>query len=301
MIVDKLMEAAERKGREDRGSGRIFASSVGGCVLKLWFGVHGATAEPLPARSLMVFDLGNRVEDAVGHWIIEAEIPHVRTSEERDKVFMPELGSNVRPDFFAEPEINGNRQVIPVEVKSMSDFAFERAEAGKLDEQYLAQAECYMRAYGTDYVLFVLYRKETSHLHEILVPRSDSRWAEIIAKVEVARGDERPARPYELEVKCDGCDGTGKTPKRGQPHKACSGTGELPGGPYIPVFPCGFCRYKKPCWGPMKIAFLNGKPRWRLCSDAEVDDEGGVLASSRQDAGVGPCGRVLALDGVQDS
>jgi len=273
VIVDKLIEAAERKGREDRGGGRIYASNVGDCVRKLWYLAHGEKQEPLPARSMMVFDLGNRVEDAIAHWIVEAQIPHVRTSEERDKVFLEELGSNVRSDFFVEPEVNDRRVVIPVEVKSMSDFAFERAERGELDEKYLAQAECYMRAYDSEYVLFVLYRKETSHLHEILVPRSDERWVKILSSVAIANGDQCPGRPYLLESACDGCDGTGKTPKRGQPHKACGGTGELPGGPYIKNFPCGYCGFKTACWGPLELAMLNGRPRWRL-----ADSESGQAA-----------------------
>lgn len=284
MLVEKLIAAVEAKVN-DRPLPRIYASNVGSCVRKLWYVDKLVDPEPLSGRSGMVFDMGNRVEDAIISFLVQAKIPHVRTSEERDKVFMKEIGSNVKPDFFFETEVNGKPTLVPVDVKSMSDFAFQRAESNDIDRTYLAQMECYLRAYSVNYGLFVCYRKETSHLCEVMVQRDDRLWRDILAAVATARGDIVPSRPYELEEKCEGCEGTGKTAVRKQAHKACAGTGQLPGGPFIPNFPCGYCQYKIACWGDLEMAFLNEKPRWRIAGTGGGDTNGQEEGQAEAEAG----------------
>jgi hypothetical protein len=320
VIVDRILERAQELGRERRNKARLGAYNAGQCVLKNWFQLHNAEAEALPARSLLVFDLGNRVEDAINDWLRKADIPNIR-AEKQDSVQLLDLtfgpcpdcegsgrdgwgdqcdhckgsgkqGGWIRPDFVVEveeswldniarhaidPDSDLRASNVPadelppqpgelmvVEVKSMSDFAFERACRGILDDSYLAQCESYCRGYGYRHTCLLGYRKETSHLCEILVQRSDTRWEKICANAEKARADKMPPRPYELEVACEGCKGTGLTPKRQQPHKACGGSGNIPGGPYIPNFPCGYCGYKQPCWGKLELTFFQGKPRWRV-------------------------------------
>jgi hypothetical protein len=221
----------------------------------------------------MVFDLGDRVEDAVIEYLIAAGVPLIRTNEARDTVEIAEVGLRVRADAFIEVE--GEHLI--VEVKSMSNFGFERAERGELDESYLIQGECYMRAYGTQKCIFVCYRKETSHLCEVLTSRDEERWEKIKSNVAVARGDEIPPRPYELDAYCKGCQGTGKTPAKGLPHKACDGTGQIPGGPFLPVFPCGYCPFKVQCWGELEFVENDGKPRWRV---AEDDSSRNIISAS---------------------
>ena len=285
MIVDRILQAAEARARQ-RGQrpAKLGAWNVGSCVRKLWYMEHGAPAEPLQARALLTFDLGDRVEDAVLHWLQESGHDFIRTNEARDMVYVPELGCRVRADFvFAcdlEPVTVDTRldgleppprpgELIVGEVKSMSDFAFERACRGTVDETYLCQMETYMRAYDTRHALLVAYRKATSHVHEVLIPRSEARWAACLEKAAVARGADCPERPYGLDAACRGCGGSGRTEKAGKPHKACGGSGREPGGPYLAVMPCGYCPHKTPCWGPVELVERAGKPRWRLAVGAD--------------------------------
>jgi len=288
MIVDRIVADFRVRGKERRPP-RIGAWNIGRCVRALWYGEHGYPAEEFQARALMVFDLGDRVEDAILAFLEAAKIPNIRTNESRDLVHMPELGCRVRADFFfqwdlgtslwAEREL-GEMIYVPSderlpkpgdivvgEIKSMSDYAFARAQRGDIDSAYLAQVECYMRAYNCRHALIIAYRKETSHLAEILIGRDDARWAVCIENAMQARAKEPPARPFALEERCEDCEGTGLTAVRKSPHKACVGTGKIPGGPYIPNFPCGYCAFKKPCWGSLELTFRNGHPRWRLKDD----------------------------------
>lgn len=288
MLIDRIMAAAGAKAQR-RKQPNISAYNCGKCVRSLWYTAHGYPPEPPDARAQLLFSLGDKVEDSILDWLAETKVGHIRTNEWRDAVEMPELGGRVRSDFIFECDMfpySGAEQAEPGtliyipgdvappqagdllvgEIKSMSDFAFQRAQRGLIDDAYLAQVECYLRAYDCRHALVIAYRKETSHLAEILIARSDERWAWILGRVAVARAEPCPVRPYELESACKGCGGTGKTEVRKQDHKACGGTGLEPGGPFLPSFPCGYCGWKSECWGTLELAFRDGRPRWRLAS-----------------------------------
>jgi len=289
MIVNRILAAAAQKGKQRQRPNKLGAWNAGQCVRKLWYGEHGYMPEPFDARTMMVFDLGDRVEDAIEHWLTEARIENIRANESRDLVTLPELGCRVRCDFFFQCDIepiwgSENMVMVPgsepppqpgellvLEVKSMSDFAFDRATRGYIDPAYRAQVECYMRAYGTRHALVLAYRKETSHVVEVLVSRDNAVWGACIESARTARGGVLPPRPYRLEAACSGAATgacvEGRTPKTGKPHKNCGGSGQEPGGPFLVNFPCGFCGVKTECWsdvGELEIAFRDGKPRWRV-------------------------------------
>lgn len=288
MIVDRIMARAAATALT-RKPQRMSASSVGRCVRQCWYMEHDVAGEPLNARALLVFEIGDRVEDSVLHYIAQTDLEHLRTGGPGDTFTVPEVGFRGRPDLIFQcptqdwspdtelgimaiapsdllPPEPG--EVVGGEVKSMADFGFARAQRGEIDEGYRAQVECYMRALNIRWWLLVAYRKETSHLCEVWIGRDDNRWQAIKEAVSIARGAEIPARPYELDERCHGAkDGTcvdGKTPGRGQLHKRCGGTGKEPGGPFIPNFPCGYCGWKEPCWGSIEMVFREGKPAWRV-------------------------------------
>lgn len=270
MLVDKILEHVTAKAANRPRSTSIGAYNVGRCRRLLWYHIRPEyETEPMQGRAELVFDLGDRIEDALMRFIAESGVAHVRLAREQDKTFLAEIGGNVWPDFFFEHEIDGKTQLVVGEIKSMADYSFERAEKGDLDESYLAQVECYMRAFDTQYALVLCYRKETSHLHEVIVERDDQRWAKVLMNVALARSETIPDRPYKLQELCEGCKGTGLTPTGRQAHKACGGTGKLAGGPYIPNFPCGYCSHKLNCWGELEMTVNDyGKPRWRLARKA---------------------------------
>ncbi len=264
MIVEKIEAALAQSAREREDWAKIGASNAGQCARKLWYTVHGYKPEPLQGRALAVFALGDAVEGEVIALLEKSGVAHIRATREQDAILLPEIGGRVVPDFLAE--VDG--ELLIGEVKSMSNFAFARAERGEIDETYLAQVECYMRAFDCRRSVVICYRKETSHLCEVVVERDDQRWAAIQANVALARGPVCPERPYQLQVACESCGGTGRTPAKGLPHKACGGTGREPGGPFIPNFPCGYCGHKASCWGLLEMVVDDDRPRWGRVREA---------------------------------
>lgn len=296
MIVERMFEGAAAQAAE-RKLPRMAAWSVGKCVRQLWFMEHEAVPEPLPPRTMLRFELGNLVEDAVCQRIEDTAIDFLRTNQRHgDNIDVPGLGFRARSDFvFSCPEdltLNGKAtlelgdiaiaaydgtppkkgDICGGEIKSMSNYAYADAQRGVLDEAYLAQIECGLRALDVQWWCCIAYRAETSHPCEVWVARNDARWQQVQRSVEIARGPAIPVRPYTLELLCIGSKTgacvNGKTPARGQEHKHCKGTGMEPGGPYIPNWPCNFCGYKAECWsdmGELQISFdADSKPRWRV-------------------------------------
>jgi hypothetical protein len=260
MLVEMIETFLTARAAAKETKAQLGAHNAGQCPRKNWYLLHGYTPEPFQARTISVFDLGNRVEDSILEALVEAAAGAVRRSTEDDKRFVEELGGRVVPDAFLT---NGDETVI-VEVKSMSDFAFDRLERGEIDQSYLDQVEVYLRAFAATKGILLGYRKQTSHIAEKLIYRDDIRWARIKANVRLAQADVCPERPYQLREDCSECGGSGKTPGKGLPHKACGGTGRLPGGPAIPSFPCGYCGFKETCWGKLTTSVdSRGRPVWR--------------------------------------
>lgn len=279
MLVDAIYRAANAEAAR-RKLPRIGAHNVGQCVRRLWYIAHQEAGESLDGRALLLFDLGDRIEDSVLHFLALTEIPFIRTERREDTVRLVEHDIGVRSDFCAE--IGG--EIVGGEIKSMSNFAFARAQRGVLDDAYLAQVECGLRAYGWAAWVVVCYRKETSHLHELWVRPSQARWAAIQDKLATARSDVLPPRPYRLDARCAGCAGGGQTPT-GRAHKHCAGTGLEPGGPFLPTFPCGYCAYMHACWGAVALVMRKGKPRFRSL-DAK-GGEGEMKAKKKKGGGKG--------------
>lgn len=64
-IVADMYEAAERSRRAETRN-YLGMSGIGDrCARKLWYEFRGYSPRLLEGRSIMIFDLGNRVEDAV--------------------------------------------------------------------------------------------------------------------------------------------------------------------------------------------------------------------------------------------
>jgi hypothetical protein len=286
MLIERLINHAE-SGRAVRPA-KPAAWNIGRCVRMLWAGAHGILpTDPPSGRQVMSFDLGSRIEDAIMAYLEQAGIGHIRPLGREDAVYVPWLDAHVRPDALVEldrgltwPDELGlvtvagidyheppqPGELVILEVKSMSDYAFDRACRGLVDDAYLAQCQVYMDALNCRWSLLLAYRKETSQLTEVWIPRSKLIVDGLRAKAERARGDECPPRPYELEAACPGiaegrCIG-GRTPGRGQPHADCGGTGLVPGGPYIPSYPCGYCDYRTWCWGELEAVVARIGSRW---------------------------------------
>lgn len=259
----------------------VRAWNAGSCVRALWYGEHGFDPLPNDAGSAMRLDLGRRIEDAVCYYADLASkipgAPRFRRATVDDTHDMMGRG-NVRPDGYVQGDPYGfPDETLWVDVKSMSEYPFDRATTEGVDYYLKAQFEVYCHVPpGYPAGVVVCYHKDTSRMFE-LVYRSDSEvWRRCLVDLETAKGSIMPGRP---DVVCS-CGGTGKT-KHKQPriHEACSGTGyalkggELPKGlSFIPNFPCGTCSYRLDCWGALeevryKDAWGEDKTRLRPCGD----------------------------------
>ena len=150
MIIEHLEEFYRReaaaRNKEPRNVFR--ASSAGYCERRLGYEKLGVPGDPLTPRRVSVFRAGTAIDALRRN---ECEIEGVTVSFTPDGAFQ-----------------NGGEAIGIVEIKTMSDYAFDRACKGEIDRSYLCQAWVY--AYGTSFnpVVFICYRKETSHMVELI-------------------------------------------------------------------------------------------------------------------------------------
>jgi len=172
MIVD-LLENFYRK-RADSGSRNPFrASRAGHCERAMGYDKLGIEGEPITPRRAAVFRHGTILDGA-----LKADLAAVLGDR---FVNLDDLGVNacdiegVRITFTPDGAFQTDTGEIGiVEIKTMSDWGFERALKGEIDRAYLCQAWTY--AFGTSFnpILFLAYRKETSHFCEVIFDRNVS-------------------------------------------------------------------------------------------------------------------------------
>lgn len=211
-------------------SNRIYASNAGDCTRALWYRVHGY--QPIPMRAdvsgpLGVLAFGHAIESFVADYLVALQIGFRRSTLD-DKRHLEPIGT-VWPDGIWARE---NHADIPVDIKSLSDYAFQRAAAGDISAKYRAQLEAEARAWQVPMALLVGYSKATSELCEVPVYRDEEHWARVCASVTAARADAQPERPDE----CQQLDKDGAL-----------------------RFPCSYCGYRDECWGELEET----KPDWR--------------------------------------
>jgi hypothetical protein len=170
LIID-LLENFYRK-RADSGSRNPFrASRAGHCERAMGYDKLGIEGDPITPRRAAVFRHGTILDGA-----LKADLAAVLGDR---FVNLDDLGINacdiegVRITFTPDGAFQTDAGEIGiVEIKTMSDWAFERALKGEIDRAYLCQAWTY--AFGTSFnpVVFLCYRKETSHFCEIVFDRN---------------------------------------------------------------------------------------------------------------------------------
>ena len=213
MLKTLIEKASEQRAADRPLPSGVRAHNVGQCVRKLWYMEQGEEPEPMSGRAMRLFDLGHAVERvtaehlrgalALALGVSEEQVPVIHC-ERKDGHEVPGLGLTI-PDFVIDPKpiasvipsemvptleadnSKGQRPVTnlaaraegklpPVDCKSMSDFAFARLERQQIDEAYACQVEAYMRALDAPWAIIFGVRKETSHIAELVIMRSDERW-----------------------------------------------------------------------------------------------------------------------------
>lgn len=250
MLIESIREHYDKTEKEREWSNPLRCSSSGKCVRALAYQLFGYTPEPLNFRARMVFRLGDLIESDLVDACMQC-YPNFKAGKEYIKyvggdlykayeqfeVTLKVAGLDITGHLDGYIEKDGKPDVL-VDFKSMAKFGFDRAEKGEVDEGYLAQAHCYMKAMGCTKFLFVCYCKDTSALCEVPIKWSDAEWKKVenrFKKLAKATKDELPEREH------------GVTDK-----------GTLP-------WQCSYCNFNKHCWPEAKLEFTkHGKPVFRI-------------------------------------
>jgi hypothetical protein len=172
MIVEPLEEnlIAEARLLAAKEHAWNRASAMGYCPRRLGYQKLGIPGMPLtPRRSLVlrhgtVFDIGLKqdIKQALGHRFLDGD------SLPPDKVMIE--GIEITGSFDGVFQMDDGRLAV-VEIKTCAGRTFEQAQQGQVDIAYLAQAWVYSEMTGCPVVVFIFYRKETSHLCEVIFDR----------------------------------------------------------------------------------------------------------------------------------
>lgn len=169
MIVENLeaLYRARALNRQGKPSHWNRASSMGYCPRRLGYDKLGVIGEPLTPRRLSIFDDGNFYDQRLKDDICVALAGKAISLDGLGlhSVEIEGVEITYTPDFAFQTE---DGKVALGEIKSMSNFAFERACKGEIDIAYLCQAWTYH--YGTSFnpIVFICVRKETRHICEVV-------------------------------------------------------------------------------------------------------------------------------------
>lgn len=165
-----LIEAVEHYYRElaakrnEKPRNWATASSIGHCPRQLGYQKLGIKGEPLTPRRISIFHHGDAIDLAIKQDLYHALKGEIITDHHRGEVEIEGVTITGECDGFFH--IDGRYGV--VDGKTMSDFGFDRALNGQIDESYQIQGWVYSKIYDVDLVVFYCYRKETSHIVEVI-------------------------------------------------------------------------------------------------------------------------------------
>lgn len=191
-IVNEMYEAASAS--RDSPRNYLGMSRIGErCARKLWYAFRGYSPAPLEGRAAMIFDLGNRVEDAVLHWLDAAGY----RVEDAQREFSAHAGmfrghcDGIIHGVTSRPHI--------LEIKSANDRrfkAFQREGIRSVSPVYYCQAQCYMGYAGLERALFVVMNKNTCELYAERVHFSREDFEALHARAHaIITANDPPERP----------------------------------------------------------------------------------------------------------
>lgn len=176
MIIEKveayLSAEAAKENKKKRNPFR--GSAAGYCERSLGYnklGIHGRALLP---RRFMVLKHGTGLHQQLTKLFAKALgdrfVPE-RKLVGKHKLFTHIEGVRISYHPDGGYQTDDGRLAI-VEFKGLSDFGFEKAAEGEIDREYLCQAWVYFIGTDFDVIVFVIYRKETSHMVEIVFDRN---------------------------------------------------------------------------------------------------------------------------------
>ena len=199
----KRIHAALREKRDATAiekAGRLALSQIGGCERDLWAGINGVPEDaPIPGRILVLFELGNAVEEHVVSLLRRAgyEIRDVDNDGQQFRVTVGD-GASGRLDGKIR---DGEGPWGLLEIKSAATKPFDRLE--KLgyeawNPKYAAQIQVYMGLAGLDHAVVVVECKNDSRLYVESIcfdPLECGLLMDKALRITEADGDTVPDRP----------------------------------------------------------------------------------------------------------
>lgn len=223
--VEKISGAAFKRqfmdSEEKDSKGKLWFSQIGRCVRQLAYAYHGfeKDGKEIDSRAKIIFWTGDLMELVVTMLAKLAGCNLTATGLHQMRIELKVNGSIIsgRPDgIFFE-----NKELYLVEVKSMSDYGFQKFEKGEIDEAYLAQVNVEMETLGISKCVFIGLNKNTGILHEAILekrPEIVEKARKNVLSVVHSTPETLPERPYKPDEK----------------------------GIY-PAFPCMYCAYYNHC------------------------------------------------------
>ena len=281
MIIEKILETYDNV----EFSTNIFRASLAGkCPRRLAFQHFGYKGE-VSLRGTLVLEHGEKIHDLIkkriklsyDQGLLDRIENLVIEGIDQDLIELElDLGDGVKltghPDATCEHVFYGPGVL---EIKSASNYVFRKAMQGIVDPEYLAQGAVYVYSGKFDFITWIFYRKETSHLVEITLVKDDK----FMSQVYMQRPEKRIVviedifnfdfnlvkekyqkilslkDPFEsLKVfpepvnhwACTNCSGTGISPAGGKKCRRCQGSGVDPE-PGL-RYPCSYCPYFIYCY-----------------------------------------------------
>lgn len=246
MLIEAIRSYYDRAEKDREWASPLRCSSSGKCARAIAYQLHGFTPEPLNFRARMVFRLGDLIESDLVDALVNC-YPDFKPGKEyiryvggdfykgyeQFETTLKVAGLDITGHLDGYVKKDGKIKYL-VDFKSMSKFAFEKAERGEIDDGYIAQAHSYMKAMDCPNFLFVGYAKDTSALCEVPIKWRDTDWAEVEARwtrVSKSTKDSLPDREHSATEK-----------------------GTLP-------WQCSYCNFNKHCWPNAVLTFSkHGKP-----------------------------------------
>jgi hypothetical protein len=267
-VIRQLMQ--EREDRKNYESTTLYS---GPCARKARLTFEGYERDPIQARTLLKFLLGDIVELSVlgiaklaGKKIGANNIDLSITGQ--DGVAVP-----VHPDGLLD---EGERGVFNLEVKSCDSKTFDRwiEQGGPNDDWgYLTQASVEIQAWrekglqvDSTCFLAVSTGSRQGSIGEWIVPFNEELVWQWHARRALRQEKELPMVPFSAEPEMEYVKGrpgpdteyaSVRTDKNGKVY----GYDKLTGRVKLP-FQCSYCDYKRHCWAGAEQKIVNGKPVW---------------------------------------
>jgi hypothetical protein len=205
-IAFEMYEAAARTAAPRTYLGM---SQIGNpCERALWYQFRGYNPKPQDGRMIMLFRFGDRVEDEIIYWLMQAGY---RVEGQQD-AFQDFNGmfrghcDGIIHDVTRHPHI--------LECKSANSKrfkAFKDNGVRSVSETYYAQAQCYMEYAGLERALFIIQCKDNSEIYtERLYHSKDDAKAYREKAFRIISANELPPKIFaETSFECRWCDYSG--------------------------------------------------------------------------------------------